>query len=132
MVNHLEVNGKKVIEKDEHGNVVSEKDYGRVRAGYQAALHNPATSVETKRTAEKMLRTLESQHGEAPVVHHDNPEHNDEVHLHRVIGSYKAVLHRPTASDEAKRHAKEVLREMGALSPTPEPGEEEAEEEDRE
>ncbi|GAA5916196.1 hypothetical protein JCM5296_003811 [Sporobolomyces johnsonii] len=138
MANHLEVIGEKVIEKDERGRVISEKDYGRVHAGYQAALHNPKLSDETKRTTEKILRSLESQHSDAPVVpadapvvHHDDPEHNDEVHLHRVIGSYKAVLHRATSSEDAKRHAKEMLREMGALSPTPEPGDEEPEEEDR-
>ncbi|TFK21199.1 hypothetical protein FA15DRAFT_94352 [Coprinopsis marcescibilis] len=34
---------------------------------------------------------------------------------HRVLGGYKATLHNPRVSKEAKAHAKKVLKEHGAL-----------------
>ncbi|GAA6030434.1 hypothetical protein JCM8097_009106 [Rhodosporidiobolus ruineniae] len=139
MASHeLQVDGDRVLERDEHGNVISTKDYTRVHAGYAAAAHNKKLSSETREHAEEIMHDLEAAHGDdegikpsgSPKASHSKPaaehakhhhkdtpaddeDHAAEVHEHRVIGGYKAALHRDTTSDEAKQHAREKLGEMG-------------------
>ncbi|GAA6004098.1 hypothetical protein JCM10207_002425 [Rhodosporidiobolus poonsookiae] len=154
MAHELSVEGEKVIERDEHGNVISSKNYSRVHAGYAAAAHNKTLVAETRENAEHIMHDLEAAHGDAPATesdskasgspktshakpavehaggegsrhHSHDPKnlgagttdeermHADEVHQHRVIGGYKATLHRDTTSEEAKQHARDKLDEMG-------------------
>ncbi|GAA5869183.1 hypothetical protein JCM1840_004318 [Sporobolomyces johnsonii] len=142
MAHELSVEGDKVVERDEHGNLIGEKDYSAVHRGYLAATHNPRVGPEAKHSAEKILHDLEAAHGEgvieeeaqstkpsgSPKSHKAALPHvkektqrgggggdddEGEVHRHRVIGSYKAILHRDDRSDEAKQHARAKLREMG-------------------
>ncbi|CEQ41733.1 SPOSA6832_03499, partial [Sporobolomyces salmonicolor] len=123
MAHELSVEGDKVIERDEHGNLIGEKNYEAVHRGYLAATHNPRVGSEAKHSAEKILHDLEAAHGgdvvaeEAQKTQHAAPaadaEGGGEVHRHRVIGGLKATLHRDDRSDEAKQHARDKLREMG-------------------
>ncbi|KWU43527.1 hypothetical protein RHOSPDRAFT_26315 [Rhodotorula sp. JG-1b] len=129
--------GNRVIERDEHGNVVSEKDYTRVQAGYKAAAHNKSLTKETRQNAETMLHDLEAQHdrvggggGSAGEYKPEDDEeveeqgsagggapaqsHEETVHQHRIIGGLKANLHRSDRSDETKEEIKQKLRDMGA------------------
>ncbi|GAA5957835.1 hypothetical protein JCM8115_006262 [Rhodotorula mucilaginosa] len=130
--------GNRVIERDEHGNVVSEKDYTRVQAGYKAAAHNKSLTKETRQNAETMLHDLEAQHdrvgggggnagkpdddeeleeqGSADSVGGGAPaqSHEETVHQHRVIGGLKANLHRSDRSDQTKEEIKQKLRELEA------------------
>ncbi|GAA5974519.1 hypothetical protein JCM11641_002071 [Rhodosporidiobolus odoratus] len=173
MSHELAVEGDKVLEKDERGNVLSEKEYTRVHAGYLAASHNKSLSQETRDNAAHLATDLSIAHGDAPgdpthastshrshhsasprtshvhsggaeevedelasdvhvephikVHHHEDAHHHIShgshgvsdtvhdaiVHEHRVIGGYKAVLHRPTTTDEGRQHARDKLQAMG-------------------
>ncbi|GAA5924820.1 hypothetical protein JCM1841_006943 [Sporobolomyces salmonicolor] len=142
MAHELSVEGDKVIERDEHGNLIGEKNYEAVHRGYLAATHNPRVGSEAKHSAEKILHDLEAAHGgdvvaeeaqstkasgsptsaKAALPHPRKTQHaapaadaegGGEVHRHRVIGGLKATLHRDDRSDEAKQHARDKLREMG-------------------
>ncbi|GAA5867543.1 hypothetical protein JCM3774_003872 [Rhodotorula dairenensis] len=130
--------GNRVIERDERGNVVSDKDYVRVQAGYKAAAHNESLTEATRKHAESMLHDLEAQHGqvgsggseehkraddelvEEGSVHAGGAgatlaqTHEEMVHQHRIIGGLKANLHRSDRSDETKEEIKQKLRDMGA------------------
>ncbi|GAA5917495.1 hypothetical protein JCM5296_001677 [Sporobolomyces johnsonii] len=64
MAHELSVEGDKVVERDEHGNLIGEKDYSAVHRGYLAATHNPRVGPEAKHSAEKILHDLEAAHGE--------------------------------------------------------------------
>ncbi|WVQ96860.1 hypothetical protein IAU59_003967 [Kwoniella sp. CBS 9459] len=44
---------------------------------------------------------------------HDNAK-KEEEHEHRVMGGYKAALHNPNVSEDAKEHAQQILQEHGA------------------
>ncbi|GAA5824709.1 hypothetical protein JCM5353_004418 [Sporobolomyces roseus] len=124
MAHELHVEGDKVIEQDDKGHVLSTKDYTHVHSGYLATTHNPRVSQEAKETAEQLLRDLEAAHGDEPggskshspshskkVEKHET--HEEEVHRHRQIGSYKAILHRDDRGEEAKQHAREMLEKLG-------------------
>ncbi|GAA5966948.1 hypothetical protein JCM3765_004408 [Sporobolomyces pararoseus] len=137
MAHELRVEGDKVIESDETGHVVAQKDYNRVHAGYVATTHNPRVSDEAKQNAETILHDLEAAHGDTPSKQaqdsghntrsHDHPaqshsssteagtelDHDEEVHRHRQIGGYKSTLHRDDTSEEAKAHARTALKELG-------------------
>ncbi|GAA5878128.1 hypothetical protein JCM16303_002855 [Sporobolomyces ruberrimus] len=143
MAHELRVEGDKVVESDQQGHVLATKDYSRVHAGYLATTHNPRVSDEAKHNAETILHDLEAAHGDteasspskAKTVSHDasaagghetrshdhheltaeeqSKHHAEEVHLHRQIGAYKAILHRDDRSEEAKKHAREELEKLG-------------------
>ncbi|GAA5903268.1 Con-6 family protein [Sporobolomyces salmoneus] len=135
MAHELRVEGDKVIESDAQGHLLSTKDYSHVHAGYVATLHNPRVSDEAKQGAEKLLHELEIAHGDTPSkiswskasgeeggessssstkkVETHTETHAEEVHRHRQIGTYKGILHKDNVSDEAKQHAREMLKEFG-------------------
>ncbi|RDB19737.1 Conidiation-specific protein 6 [Hypsizygus marmoreus] len=92
----------------------------RVLAGYKASLNNPRVSEEAKQHARDFLKQHEA-YGErqsreilsAAGYHErvsDEAEHNK-----RVLAGYKAALINPNVSEEAKVHAREYLKEHGAL-----------------
>ncbi|GAA5930900.1 Con-6 family protein [Sporobolomyces koalae] len=128
MAHQLSVEGNKVIESDEKGQVVAEKSYNRVHAGYVAAVHNPRVSAEAKE-AKKILHDLEAAHGDKPsdlhqseshargtkttVATHHAETHEEEVHRHRQISGYKGTLKRDDVSDEARAHARDMLKQLG-------------------
>ncbi|GAA6060883.1 hypothetical protein JCM10212_000166 [Sporobolomyces blumeae] len=66
MAHQLSVEGDKVIERDEHGHVVSTKDYAHVHRGYLATSHNLSVSEEARQNAEEILHDLELAHGDKP------------------------------------------------------------------
>ncbi|GAA5985116.1 hypothetical protein JCM5350_000847 [Sporobolomyces pararoseus] len=122
MAHQLRVEGDKVIEADEQGHVLAKKDYSHVHAGYVATLHSPRVSQEAKENAEKLLHDLEVAHGDTPSKisyekGHGPGEHvethQEEVHRHRQIGTYKGILHKQGVSEEAKEHARQMLKEFG-------------------
>ncbi|GAA5907231.1 hypothetical protein JCM6882_008396 [Rhodosporidiobolus microsporus] len=78
MSHELSVEGDKVIERDERGKVVSEKDYTRVHAGYAAAAHNKNFTDERREASEQIMHDLEVAHGDPPSPssskgHHPKP-----------------------------------------------------------
>ncbi|ORY31429.1 Conidiation protein 6-domain-containing protein [Naematelia encephala] len=112
----------------------------RVLGGFKAVLHNPNISAETKEHAAEVLAShgIEVEHEGLPPAHskdkheheHTHPDHTKHQHhqqhthntrsetheaeMHhenRVLGGYKATLSNPNVSDEAKEHAREVLKE---------------------
>ncbi|GAA6059921.1 hypothetical protein JCM10212_003061 [Sporobolomyces blumeae] len=140
MAHEISVEGEKVVERDEHGHVVSTKDYANVHRGYLATTHNKRVSDEARENAEQMLHDLEAAHGDAEspskakpsspshkkqASHETSPSHakkssqghdqahDEDVHQQRVIAGYKSTLSRHDTSDEAKEHAREKLAELG-------------------
>jgi len=101
---------------------LSYKHKGNVIGGYRATLHNPNSSEETKEHARKMLKEM----GVDPEGHADSTEHHQYASAEEaaqdalgknpgnVIGGYRATLHNPNATEEAKEHAEMVLEQMGA------------------
>ncbi|BGO95381.1 hypothetical protein NBRC10512_001848 [Rhodotorula toruloides] len=86
MTHELQVEGDKVVERDEQGNVISEKDYAHVIRGYKAATHNPPVSSEHKKEAAEILHDLEKAHGDAPEASagaSTSPKHHGEGHKGR-------------------------------------------------
>ncbi|WVR06258.1 hypothetical protein IAU60_003288 [Kwoniella sp. DSM 27419] len=117
----------------EHGHTVdgaqgeSEHDH-RVLGGYKATLHNPNTSAEAKSHAADVLAehgvvvdtgAKENGHAHATRSHdahtpqHAGQESASFEHEHRVLGGYKATVHNPNASTEAKENAQRILAEHG-------------------
>ncbi|KAH9912770.1 Conidiation protein 6-domain-containing protein [Epithele typhae] len=98
---------------------MSGHDQTRVAAGLKAAIHNPNVSEEAKERAQERLETMGAAHvhpSSHPVGTVDTTGHE----ANRVIGGYKAALHNPHTSEEAKRHAKEILEADGYTVETPE------------
>jgi len=100
---------------------LSYKHKGNVIGGYRATLHNPNSSEEAKEHARKILPEM----GVDPEGHADTQHHQyaskEEIaqdalgkNPGNVIGGYRAALHNPNSSEEAKEHAEEVLEGMGA------------------
>eukprot|EP01126_Amoeba_proteus_P042721 TRINITY_DN4654_c0_g3_i2.p2 TRINITY_DN4654_c0_g3~~TRINITY_DN4654_c0_g3_i2.p2 ORF type:complete len:122 (+),score=45.92 TRINITY_DN4654_c0_g3_i2:776-1141(+) len=91
------------------------KDLGHVIGGYKAALHNPNVSIEAKKHANEMLEKLEgtlysgSERDEDPDVDLQGKD------IGHVIGGYKASLHNPHVSQQAKEHAVHVLDVLDVL-----------------
>jgi len=107
-------------EADHQGEVsVEGKNPGNVIGGYKAAAHNPNLPEESREHAKEVLEQMgvdadekaETQHHQAA----DKVEDIDLTYKHKgnVIGGYRATLHNPNSSDEAKEHAKKMLKEMG-------------------
>ncbi|KAF8810318.1 hypothetical protein BYT27DRAFT_7161977 [Phlegmacium glaucopus] len=111
-----------------------QKNPERVAAGLKATLHNPTVSAEAKSRAQARLKEMgvdtetkmpshkakeakpaeetqphDLRHEEHVQAGYDMPEE------HRVLGGYKATLKNPNVSQEAKEHAKEVLKEHEAI-----------------
>ncbi|WWC70651.1 uncharacterized protein I206_104602 [Kwoniella pini CBS 10737] len=111
---------------------MSNEHENRQLGGFKATLHNPNTSPEAKAHAASVLAEhgldvsndnsttkasikTENHVGDSHNGHSDQegPHYDgkDSEHQHRVLGGYKATLHNPNTSSEAKEHAKEVLKE---------------------
>ncbi|KAF8515435.1 hypothetical protein JB92DRAFT_2914777 [Gautieria morchelliformis] len=89
-------------QKNEHNN--------RVLGGFKAALHNPNTSEDAKRHAREVLEAAGVDVGDEPSTEESAPSAKPhDQHTARVLAGYKATLHNPKTSEEAKAHAREVL-----------------------
>ncbi|KAJ6567074.1 Conidiation protein 6-domain-containing protein [Mycena capillaripes] len=121
----------------------STKDPVRVAAGYKAALAREEVSDEAKARAQERLEEMGAMSTEADDEYTPDETHstnkatsNKEKHAReileaagytvtekghedknqeRVLAGYKAALHNPRVSDEAKAHAREYLEEHDAL-----------------
>ncbi|TBU22987.1 Conidiation protein 6-domain-containing protein [Dichomitus squalens] len=99
---------------------MSGHDEKRVAAGLKAAINNPNVSEEARERAQERLEhmgasTETDNSGRYATGTVDSSGHE----ANRVLGGYKATLHNPRASDEAKQHAREILEADGY---TVEPG----------
>ncbi|WVW84546.1 hypothetical protein I302_106580 [Kwoniella bestiolae CBS 10118] len=110
----------------------------RQLGGYKAALHNPNTSPEAKAHAARILTeagvdlsndpTAPTAFKPTPGVdgHHDvhyghahphdghahkHADREEMKHEHHVLGGYKATINNPNTSEQAKEHAREILKE---------------------
>ncbi|KAI8975919.1 Conidiation protein 6-domain-containing protein [Trametes punicea] len=103
---------------------MSGHDEKRVAAGLKAAVHNPNVSEEAKERAQERLESMGTSADETsrnrgtnyPVGSTDEAGHE----TNRVLGGYKATLHNPRTSEEAKRHAREILEADGYQFERPE------------
>jgi len=112
-------------------NVDEQKNPERVAAGLKATLHNPTVSAEAKSRAQARLKEMgvdanlikthkakESKPADETPSHDLRHEENrggyEMPEEHRILGGYKATLKNPNVSQEAKEHAKEVLKEHEA------------------
>eukprot|EP01119_Soliformovum_irregulare_P026034 TRINITY_DN97_c0_g1_i5.p1 TRINITY_DN97_c0_g1~~TRINITY_DN97_c0_g1_i5.p1 ORF type:complete len:270 (-),score=106.08 TRINITY_DN97_c0_g1_i5:674-1483(-) len=118
---HQKTDSSMEVEVDTTG-----KNPGNVAGGYKATLHNPNASDEAKEKAQQVLEEMgvdpeekaDRKDRSEPAKEEGDDQSVDEMDLldkdnKRVIGGYKATLHNPNASDEAKEKAQQVLEEMG-------------------
>ncbi|KAI0780335.1 Conidiation protein 6-domain-containing protein [Fomes fomentarius] len=79
----------------------------RVAAGLKAAINNPNVSEDAKERAQERLEDMNTNTSYAA----SGPGGYDATghETNRVLGGYKATLHNPNTSAEAKEHAREVL-----------------------
>ncbi|KAI1784261.1 Conidiation protein 6-domain-containing protein [Ganoderma leucocontextum] len=92
--------------------MATQHDEKRVAAGLKAAINNPNVSEEARKNAQERL----DQMGEHDIAGRTHPTGTLDTQGHetnRVLGGYKATLHNPRTSDEAKRHAREILEADG-------------------
>ncbi|KAF8914505.1 Conidiation protein 6-domain-containing protein [Mucidula mucida] len=120
-----------------------QKDPANVARGLKSTMHNPRVSDKAKADASARLDEMsgdtddsvipqeqdsaydEEEYEDDDMEEVDNttskkasqPLHTGERDLHevRVLAGYKATLHNPRVSNEAKQHAEEVLAEKDAL-----------------
>ncbi|KAM5530129.1 hypothetical protein V8D89_016207 [Ganoderma adspersum] len=95
--------------------MAAQHDEKRVAAGLKAAIHNPNVSEEARRSAQERLEQM-GEHDAAAAAGRGHPTGTIDPQGHetnRVLGGYKATLHNPRTSDEAKRHAREILEADG-------------------
>eukprot|EP01119_Soliformovum_irregulare_P026031 TRINITY_DN97_c0_g1_i1.p1 TRINITY_DN97_c0_g1~~TRINITY_DN97_c0_g1_i1.p1 ORF type:complete len:514 (-),score=204.17 TRINITY_DN97_c0_g1_i1:56-1597(-) len=96
-----------------------EKNPGNVIGGLKATAHNPNLSDETRKEAEKKLKEMgvdADEKAEKPsTLSAEDAKDIDLTYKHKgnVIGGYRATLHNPNSSEEAKDHARKILKEMG-------------------
>ncbi|BGP20009.1 hypothetical protein JCM10213_000609 [Rhodosporidiobolus nylandii] len=127
----LHVEGERILERDEHGTVVAEKDFTRTVQAYERAANNKHTSKEKKEEDLHIVRDLKAAHDDGASVdvqitvpatrtfssdskaRYKNETHEEQVHRHRQIGSLRGQLRREGVSDEARERIREELREMG-------------------
>ncbi|OSC97077.1 hypothetical protein PYCCODRAFT_1455092 [Trametes coccinea BRFM310] len=95
---------------------MSGHDEKRVAAGLKAAVHNPNVSEEAKERAQERLQHMGTSaeetgrsRGNAGGGHAVGSTDQAGHETNRVLGGYKATLHNPNTSAEAKRHAREIL-----------------------
>ncbi|KAF9652844.1 hypothetical protein BDM02DRAFT_3108461 [Thelephora ganbajun] len=81
-------------------------------AGYKATISNPNTSEKAKQHAREVLEA-EGEQVEETHPEGSHPASAHDQHTKRVLAGYKAALHNPHVSQEAKERAKEMLREHG-------------------
>jgi len=102
-------------EKDDEG-----KNPGNVIGGYKAAAHNPNLPEESREKAKQHLEEL-GVDAEEKADTKDSKNYSSTSkdldlsykHKGNVIGGYRATLHNPNSSEEAKDHARKMLKEMG-------------------
>jgi len=111
---------------------VEQKNPERVAAGLKATLHNPTVSAEAKSRAQARLKEMgvdadikTPSYKKESKTTEDAPQHDlrheENVHGYempednRILGGYKATLKNPNVSQEAKEHAKEMLKEHEAI-----------------
>ncbi|KAG5642099.1 hypothetical protein DXG03_003623, partial [Asterophora parasitica] len=83
----------------------------RVAAGLKATINNPHVSDEAKVHATERLHELS---GETESKHHASAKpHASDAEMNRKLGGYKATLHNEKSSDDAKKHAREILSAHG-------------------
>ncbi|KAH9894739.1 Conidiation protein 6-domain-containing protein [Cubamyces lactineus] len=101
---------------------MSGHDEKRVAAGLKAAVHNPHVSEEAKERAQERLAQMgASAHETSTTRGHAVGSTDGTGHeTNRVLGGYKATLHNPRTSEEAKRHAREILEADGYQFERPE------------
>ncbi|RPD54192.1 hypothetical protein L226DRAFT_546393 [Lentinus tigrinus ALCF2SS1-7] len=84
----------------------------RVAAGLKAAIHNPNVSDEARERAQERL---EHSSDTSKATGHSTGATDQSGHeVNRVLGGYKATLHNPNTSAEAKQHAREMLDAQAA------------------
>jgi len=92
-----------------------EKHRHHVEGGYKATLNNPKSSDDAKIHAQKMLDMI-SKGEELPESerskNNTTKADSGDAHSNHVAGGYKATLNNPKSSDEAKKHAQEMLDKM--------------------
>jgi len=94
------------LEADDFG-LTGDVDHDhRVIGGYKAAISNSNTSEEAREHARHVVESYEKEFGP---VNEKKELTDDEKHRHHVIGGYKATLANSNASEEAKKHAQEML-----------------------
>jgi len=91
-----------------------EKHRHHVEGGYKATLANEKSSKEAREHAQSMLDKLAKGEKipESEYAKYKN-ESSDEKHDNHVIGGYKATLSNANSSEEAKKHAREMLEKAG-------------------
>ncbi|KAG1904300.1 Conidiation protein 6-domain-containing protein [Suillus fuscotomentosus] len=90
------------------------KDTARVVAGLKAAVHNPNVSSEAKENALKRLEEMgQSADPITPAQTKATQSAAAEAHEKNVLRGYKAATSNPHVSEEAKKHAREVLDAAG-------------------
>ncbi|KAI0703986.1 hypothetical protein C8Q76DRAFT_801766 [Earliella scabrosa] len=92
-------------------------DEKRVAAGLKAAIHNPNVSDEAKARAQERLDDMTGNSGGETTARATDANGHE---LNRVLGGYKATLHNPRTSAEAKQHAREILEADGYTVDAPE------------
>jgi len=91
-----------------------EKHFHHVLGGYKATLNNSASSEEARQHAQDMIDFL-SESKDFPEESTRKQKYTDEEkHLHHVIGGYKATLANSASSEEARKHAQEMLDNMSS------------------
>jgi len=91
----------------------------RVAAGYKATLSNANSSEEAKKHAQEMLDKAGVDANER-LADSKKDLTEDEKHRHHVEGGYKATLSNENASEEAKKHAQEMLDKLAKGEELPE------------
>jgi len=94
---------------------LSEEDKHRhhVEGGYKATLNNVNASEEAKKHAQEMLDKL-AKGEELPESERSKNKDasEEEKHHNHVMGGYKATLNNANSSEEAKKHAQEMLDKL--------------------
>ncbi|GAA5865005.1 hypothetical protein JCM8547_004270 [Rhodosporidiobolus lusitaniae] len=120
MVHELKVEGDKVIETDDQGNVVSTKNYTSVHAGYAATAHNKRYSDETRENAENIMHDLEAAHDAGMQGEDDSKPSGSPKRGAKPAGEHHisdVTRHHHEASKSETQHASEVHdhRRIGGL-----------------
>ncbi|GAA5862767.1 hypothetical protein JCM3774_001915 [Rhodotorula dairenensis] len=97
-------------------------------AGEAEEESKPASGHQRRKSVSKHVEAEEGSHehkhgeprphryeelGDEVPLPHEGETHEEMVHRHRVAGTFKGILHKKDASEEAKAHAREVLEKMG-------------------
>ncbi|RPB01153.1 hypothetical protein L873DRAFT_1677896 [Choiromyces venosus 120613-1] len=92
--------------------VTEQKNLGNVIGGHKANIHNPNTSEEAKQHSKEVLEELGAE-TRSFAGSSGGPEVNIEgKNPGNVAGGYKASLHNPNVSEEAKERAQEKLEKL--------------------